>query len=172
MTDSDTVSALWKTRIAEARASLENMIEAAHLAGSRAAIEKFFDEVEQLAEGIEDDDTLRNRLAALLTGVAAGLKGPPAPLHLHDWSDLPAKAEAARNRIAELEAQLKTIKEHTSGFACWWAMVEAQEELCGKPIKDDTTVLHFMGSGASTSVQAHEIRRMFGTIFGLKGPAT
>jgi hypothetical protein len=112
MTDSDTISGLWKTRIAAARASLESvmvrpgtaMIEVAHLAGSRAAIERFFESVEQLAEEIQDDDALRDRLAALLTGVAAGLKGPPPPLTLHDWSDLPAKAEAARSRIAELEA--------------------------------------------------------------------
>jgi hypothetical protein len=172
MTDRDTISGLWKTRITEASASLANMIEAPHLAGSRAAIERFFDEVEQLADEIEDDDTLRDRLAALLTGVAAGLKGAPRPGTLHDWSDLPAKAEAARSRIAELDAQLKAIKEHTSGFACWWAMVEAQEELCDTPIKDDATVLHFMGSGASTAVQAHEIRRMLGTIYGLKGSAT
>jgi hypothetical protein len=169
MTDHDTVSGLWKTRITEASAALANMIEAPHLAGSRAVIEQFFGEVEQLAAESEDDDTLRDRLAALLTGVAAGLKGPPRPDTLHDWSDLPAKAEAARSRIAELEAQLKATKEHTSGFACWWAMVEAQEELGGTPIKDDATVLYFMGSGASTAVQAHEIRRMLGTIYGLKG---
>lgn len=172
MTDHDSLTGLWKTRITEASAALANMIEAPHLAGTRAAIERFFNEVEQLAEESEDDDALRDRLAALLTGVAAGLKGPPRPGTLHDWSDLPAKAEAASKQIADQAAQLKAIKEHASGFACWWAMVEAQEELGGTPIQDDATILHFMGSGASTAVQAHEIRRMLGTIYGLKGSAT
>lgn len=244
MTEPDTVLAIWKARITGARAALEAMAEAPRLTpAGRAAVEQFFNEVEQLAEESEDDDRLRNRLAALLTGVANGLKGQPAPLSSHDWSDLPVKAETARAeikdlhyqlaaetlradqgweryrsanddrndvraRVAELEAvwfdppklhvnllrsgyprdlalhlagatdydsmaaQLKAIKEHTSGFACWWGMTEAQEELAGSPIKDEHAILHFMGSGASTMVTAREIRRMLDTIYGMKGLAT
>lgn len=252
MSEHETVADLWKRRIAEARASLLDMMTLPpHLTmRQRSALEQFFDQVEHLAEESEGDDALRTRLAALLTGVANGLKGPPPPLTQWDWSDLPAKAEAARLRIAELEAvwsnpaalhvnllrsgyprenalhlagatdydaikaenatlhrhlaaetlradqgwqryesansdrnamhstfvelnedrqqlraQLKAVKEHVSGFACWWAMVEAQEELGGTPIQDDATILHFSGSGASTMVKAREIRRIFNTIY-------
>jgi hypothetical protein len=40
-----------------------------------------------------DSDRLRERMSELLRGVAAGLKGPPPPLTLHDWSDLPQVAQ-------------------------------------------------------------------------------
>lgn len=144
----------------------------------------------KLAEELEEDDALRTRLSELLTGVAAGLKGPPQPLHGHDWSDLPTLAGQIKDernlfrhghRIASdncvrlegvvgaLAVQLKAIKEHTSGFAAWWGMFEAHQELAGKPIGDLQTVLHFMGSGASTAVTALEIRRMLDTIYGIEG---
>lgn len=42
--------------------------------------------------------TVEQRMADLLTGVAAALKGPPAPLTAHDWSDLPAVAAALAGR--------------------------------------------------------------------------
>lgn len=206
MNEPDTVLAIWKARINAARAALGDMMEMPHLTpGASAAVLHFFDEVEQLAEESEDDDTLRNRLAALLKGVAAGLKGPPPPLTQWDWSDLPARAEQARARIAELEAvwqdpaklhanllkagypresalhlagatdydaiaaKLKAIKEHASGFGCWWHLTVTQEDLGGTAIPDDATILHFMGSGASTSVTAREIRRMLDTIYGERG---
>lgn len=106
MTEPDTVLAIWKARIAAARSLLGDMtLLPPHLAlPQRAAVEHFFDEVELLAEESEDDAALRSRLAALLTGVANGLKGPPPPLTQWDWSDLPERAEVMRDRIAELEA--------------------------------------------------------------------
>lgn len=106
-----------------------------------------------------DDDDLRTRLSALLTGTAAGLKGEPEPDSLHDWSDLPLVA-------ARLAGQLHAIKEHASGFACWWALTGAQEELFGSPIPDDSVILHFSGGGLSTMVTAREIRRMLDAICG------
>lgn len=68
----------------------------------------------------------------------------------------------------EALAQIKDISERSSGFAVWWAMVEAQEELAGKPIPDSACILHFMGSGASTMVTAREIRGMLAAIFDIK----
>ena len=40
----------------------------------------------------------------------------------------------------------------------WWAMLEAQWELCDETPSDDTVVLQFMGSGASTTVTAGQMR--------------
>lgn len=40
----------------------------------------------------------------------------------------------------------------------WWAMHEAQWALCDEIPSDDTVVLHFMGSGASTMVTAGQMR--------------
>lgn len=216
-------------------------MENAQLADTeRNAMIDFFDGVERMAGEAEGDDQLRRQLAALLTGVANGLKGMPAPLRSHDWSDLPKKAEQARielealraqlptdavtralergaiatkplcelthlealARIEQLEsvwrnpaalhvnllrsgyprdgalhlagatdydsitAQLASIKKATSGFACWWAMLSAQEELAGAPIQDGAPILHFMGSGASTMVTAKQIRDMLAAIEG------
>jgi hypothetical protein len=66
---------------------------------------------------LNEDETLRNRMAQLLTDTANAMKGEPEPLHCHDWSDLPKFAalmvvnernlieqcNAARARLAELE---------------------------------------------------------------------
>jgi hypothetical protein len=46
---------------------------------------------ELLAE-IEEYVDINRRMADLLARTAAALKGPPRPLMMHDWSDLPAVA--------------------------------------------------------------------------------
>lgn len=61
--------------------------------------------------------------------------------------------------------ELLLAQKAASPFSIWWAMVEAQEELAGEKIKDDTIVFKFMGSGASTSVTAGQIRKMLNAIY-------
>ena len=45
-----------------------------------------------------------------------------------------------------------------SSLSVWWAMHEAQWELCGDVVPDDAVILAFMGSGASTQVTAGDLR--------------
>lgn len=52
--------------------------------------------VQCLTKELGEENALRERLTQLLTHTAGGLKGRPAPLHLHDWSDLPQVAAALR----------------------------------------------------------------------------
>lgn len=54
---------------------------------------------QHLRDEIEDTATLSARLGALLHNVAIGLKGPPRPLHGHDWSDLPQVAADMRAEV-------------------------------------------------------------------------
>lgn len=54
---------------------------------------------DQLRTELEESGLLRDRMAALLTGVAAGLKGAPPALTMHDWSDLPELAAAMRGQL-------------------------------------------------------------------------
>lgn len=52
----------------------------------------------------DDCDRLRGRMSELLTGVANALKGEPAALSSHDWSDLPvvaAKAVSDREKFRD-----------------------------------------------------------------------
>lgn len=42
-------------------------------------------------------------------------------------------------------------------LSCWWAMVQAQEEIAERPIPRDAVILHFMGSGASCMVFARDL---------------
>lgn len=49
-------------------------------------------EVADLRADLDESDRLRERLAGILAGVANALKGPPKPMRMHDWSDLPAVA--------------------------------------------------------------------------------
>jgi len=54
----------------------------------------------------DDADAVAARLAALLTGVADALKGPPGPLKLHDWSGLPDLAAHVVRERDEARAAL------------------------------------------------------------------
>lgn len=47
-------------------------------------------------EAAEEEGTLRVTLAGLLDDVAGALKGPPGPLALHGWSDLPTLVASLR----------------------------------------------------------------------------
>jgi hypothetical protein len=109
--------------------------------------------VAELERERDADYHLAMRQGELLTGVANALKGKPRRLHSHSHADLP---EVAASAAASLEA----LRQAVGPVALWWAMVEAQSELAGKPIPDDAPVLHFMGSGASTIVTAGELRAL------------
>lgn len=53
------------------------------------------------------------------------------------------------------------LKTSLSLFSCWWAMIEAEREICGdSKIDDDAVILHFSGSGASCQVYAKDIRNI------------
>lgn len=64
-----------------------------------------------------------------------------------------------------MNEELHAAQKAAAPFATWWAMVEAQQELLGNAIPDKEIALHFMGSGASTSVTAGQIRAMLDAIF-------
>ena len=92
------------TGVAETMEAMREIITAYEQAAARIR-----DLEAQLAEArreAADDDWYRDRASSLLTGVANALKGEPAPLHMHDHSDLPevAKALSERCRVAEEEA--------------------------------------------------------------------
>ena len=48
---------------------------------------------------LNEEVTLREKLAYLLTHTAGALKGRPEPLHSHDWSDLPKIAAELRREL-------------------------------------------------------------------------
>lgn len=64
--------------------------------------------------------------------------------------------------------ELLAAQKASNPFSIWWAMIEAQEELAGETIKDEAVIFHFMGSGASTSVTAGQIRKMLDAIYQCK----
>lgn len=53
----------------------------------------------ELRADLKETEDLNGRLVSLLHGVANGLKGPPPPHMLHDWSDLPYTARVLRKRM-------------------------------------------------------------------------
>lgn len=61
--------------------------------------------VAALEAELADSDTTMQRMSVLLTGVAAAIKGPPPPLTLHDWSDLPARAAELVTQRDALQAE-------------------------------------------------------------------
>lgn len=101
------------------------------LAEAKADVASALSEVQrenaQLREDADDDDRVRQRMSDLLTQTANALKGPPKPLTLHDWSDLPAKAELAvelakqsMDRLGQREeyAELSLAKFKAIHLAC------------------------------------------------------
>lgn len=119
----------------------------------------FIAHASRLYEESDDDSKLRDRLSDLLTRTANALKGTPAPLSRHSWHDLPEVAAAAVEDLSEIGAK-------SSSLSLWWAMVEAEQELAGKTLKDNDVVLHFMGSGASHIVTVKAMRDMMLAIYG------
>lgn len=58
----------------------------------------------------------------------------------------------------EQTGKTETREAGMAALRTWWAMHEAQWELCEETPADDAVILHFMGSGASTMVTAGQIR--------------
>lgn len=64
----------------------------------------------------------------------------------------------ARARVEEMEGALKM---YANTIGIWWTMVEADRECSDQdPLKAESVVLHFMGSGASTQVSVSDLREL------------
>jgi hypothetical protein len=66
-------------------------------------------ELRRLHEEVEELDSLRDRLADLLSRTAVALKGPEPPLTRWDWSDLPERALSLHAVNQELLEALKLM---------------------------------------------------------------
>jgi hypothetical protein len=76
------------------------------------AINEQYEEIEQLKINLDEERRLREKLADLLERTANALKGPPAYLYSHDWSDLPKVATQLRDEnwaLRELCIQLRGL---------------------------------------------------------------
>lgn len=64
-------------------------------------------------DDVDEDEQLRDRLAALLTGVANALRGQPPDLVLWSWHDLPALAAACVGalRMVQIVANSGALRE-------------------------------------------------------------
>ena len=68
------------------------------IADKDAVISQQSKRIEELTDGLEESDAIRDRCAHLLAETAVALKGPEKALHRHGWQDLPevaAKQSAA-----------------------------------------------------------------------------
>jgi hypothetical protein len=97
------------------------------LSQARRLVTQLRGRVAELQAELDECDALRTRLSELLTGVAAGLKGPPPPLTLHDWSDLPVKAMHTATERDHYQQVVIDMGEK---------MTAAVNALRGKPPKD------------------------------------
>lgn len=134
--------------------------EAADIATHCAAVKNMLAEAQDLYDDAQDAHTLCDRLSDLLTHTADVLKGPPGPLSRHSWHDLPESAALA------MAPDMHAIRHAAAPFDLWWCMMQAQEEMCERPIADEAVVFHFMGSGASHMVTAKQLRTMMAAIYG------
>ncbi len=71
------------------------------------------DETEtRLRQEIAELEQINGKLARILTETADALKGDPGPLHLHDWSDLPAVASRSRALLSWIDGALVDERPH------------------------------------------------------------
>ena len=78
---------------------------------------------------LAEETALRERLSSLLRRTADALKGPPEPLHLHDWSDLPEVAASLRAQLSELS---RRETEYVSAVNLWERRAAAAEAKVAK----------------------------------------
>ena len=74
------------------------------IADKDAVISQQSKRIEELTDGLEESDAIRDRCAHLLAETAVALKGPEKALHRHGWQDLPEVA-------AKQSAALKLAKD-------------------------------------------------------------
>lgn len=67
-------------------------------------------EVRRLRAEVDEADARAGRFAELLRATADALKGPPQPLALHSWHDLPEVAAALRAEVERLRAEVDALK--------------------------------------------------------------
>lgn len=68
-------------------------------------------EVRRLRAEVDEADARAGRFAELLRATADALKGPPQPLALHSWHDLPEVAAALRAEVERLRADDEATRE-------------------------------------------------------------
>jgi hypothetical protein len=104
----------------------------------RAELEHIANEVQAMRQEADDEDTLRTRMAQLLTDTANALKGAPAELHRHSWHDLPEiaaqQADAAtllraRQALGAARDALYNPFEPDNQSAAWHSASEALEDV-------------------------------------------
>ena len=74
------------------------------IADKDAVISQQSKRIEELTDGLEESDAIRDRCAHLLAETAVALKGPEKALHRHGWQDLPevAAKQSAALKLASL----------------------------------------------------------------------
>ena len=80
------------------------------IADKDAVISQQSKRIEELTDGLEESDAIRDRCAHLLAETAVALKGPEKALHRHGWQDLPDVA-------AKQSAALKLAREALEFYA-------------------------------------------------------
>lgn len=68
-----------------------------------------WNEIAKLKRDLEDADRLRERLATLLTEIAAVVKGPPPPDVMHDWSQLPRLVADMKAEVHDLAGRVQCL---------------------------------------------------------------
>ena len=77
---------------------------------------------------IDENEALRDRMSSLLTEMANALKGPPAALSLHDWSDLP-KVAATQRAVMQ-----RAVMQQALAFVRWHCFGECRTEEYDGPL--------------------------------------
>ena len=88
------------------------------IADKDAVISQQSKRIEELTDGLEESDAIRDRCAHLLAETAVALKGPEKALHRHGWQDLPevaAKQSAALKLAREALGEVQDLISESHG---------------------------------------------------------
>ena len=84
------------------------------IADKDAVISQQSKRIEELTDGLEESDAIRDRCAHLLAETAVALKGPEKALHRHGWQDLP---EVAAKQSAALKLAREALFDMQDSYA-------------------------------------------------------
>ena len=84
------------------------------IADKDAVISQQSKRIEELTDGLEESDAIRDRCAHLLAETAVALKGPEKALHRHGWQDLPEVAAKQSAALKLARQVLMSVKETSS----------------------------------------------------------
>jgi hypothetical protein len=108
VTDPTTEALITECEALRLRAKLADE-QAEHYKREAVRLGELLKDAQDAQAELMETEAINGRMRDLLVGVALALKGPPPPLVLHDWSNLPLLAGQLRGERDHLQSEIERL---------------------------------------------------------------